>query len=205
MYMKMASSKVLIVFLFLFLLLLPTDVAFCMPGGNGAVNHSIIEVYRPLLAQLPAESNWTHLFAHFEELDEVLRTSRSGQLLSAPDAYELIQQLYPIQLKSLLDSVVITFGPNAPEITEQFTVISRQLVLRSNELLFTLEEIARWISFIRGIDISNQPLEVSFPTLVSGLNLSPEAERLCAVRILLGTEFLYLQYGRLFTLLHFVL
>lgn len=199
------SSNILFFFFFFFLFTLSIEVSFCMPGGSGAVNPGIIEIYRPLIIQLPAESHWTYLFAHFEELDDVLRTSRSGQLLDAQDVYELIQQLYPVQLKSLLDSVLITFGPNAPEITEQSRVISRQLLFESRRLLMTLEEIAHGISLIRGTDISNQPLDESFPALVRGLHLSPEVEIFYATRILLRTEFLYLEYSRLFALLHFVL
>lgn len=200
------SSNVLFSLVFVIMFPLSIKVSFCMPGGSGAVNPGMIEIYRPLMAQLPAESNWAYLFAHFEELDNVLRTSRSGQLLNAQDAYELIQQLYPVQLISLLDSVLMTFGPNAPEIiTEQSTVISRQLLLESDGLLMTLEEMARRFSIIRGTDISNQPLDESFPALVRGLYLCPEAERFYATQVLLRTEPLYLQYGRLFALLHFVL
>ena len=142
----------------------------------------------PLIAQLPPESNWTYLFEHFEELDDVIRTCRRGRLLGAYEAYEFIQQLYPIQLNSLLESVIMNFRFNAPEIAEPCTVISRELLLENNRLLITLGDVARGISLIRGIDISNQPLDESFLALMRELNLSPEAERFYATQILLRTE-----------------
>lgn len=175
-----------------------------MPGGSGGVDPGMIEVYRPLIAQLPAESSWNYLFEHYKELNNVIQTSSRGQLLGAEEAYDLIQQLYPRQLGSLLDSVLLNFGLNAPEITEQCAIISRHLLFGSHGLLITLEEVAQGISFLGGIDVSNQPLDESFPALVRGHNLSPEMESFYATRILLKTEYLNLQYGRLLNLLHFV-
>lgn len=192
------------VIMFFLLSTLFLEVSLCMPASNGAVNPNIIDVYRPIIAQLPTESSWTYLFSNFDELDNVVRTSRGGQLLNAQDAYELIQQLYPVQLNSLLDSVLMTFGPNAPEITEQLNVISRQLSLESNRLLMTLGEIAQGISLIRGTDVSNQPLDESFSALLTGFHLSPEAERFFATQVLLRAEPLHLQYSRLFPFLRFV-
>ncbi|MCO5582038.1 hypothetical protein L7F22_035929 [Adiantum nelumboides] len=163
----------------------------------------MIEVYRPLVAaRFPVESSGAYLFTNFEELGEVIETSRRGQLLRSSDIHELIQQLYPAQLNSLLSSTLIDFGPNAPVILEQYAIISRQLLLKNSQLWIILNEIAESLSIRTGTDITNQSLSEILPVLRE-LYISRAAERYYAAQLLQGTQELYLQYDRLFALLLF--
>lgn len=172
------------------------------------VDLSLIDFYRPVVTQfLPVESEWTHLFGHFEELGSVIRTCRGGHLLGSQESYEFIQQLYPGQLRTLLDSLLGTFRINTPVVREHCIIFSRELLQESSNCLSTLKDIAQNMSAVRGIDISDQLLDESFPALVAlvrGLSFSNEIERFYAIQILLKAENLYMQYARLLTLLYFV-
>lgn len=179
-------------------------LAFCMPVGSERVNLELINVYRPLINQLPVESSWVYLFANFEELGSIIQTCRGGHLLEPEEMYEFIQQLYPEQLQCLLDSLIGTLRSNNPEVTQQCILLSRELLEESTNCVNTLGEITRNIGLVRGIDISNRPLEEIFPALLRELPFSYEVERVYAIQILLKTEMLYARYARLFPFLYFV-
>lgn len=198
---------VIILLLFILFMFSSIQIAFCMPGD--VVNLDIIDVYRPSVNRLPVESNIGYLFCHFEELGNIIRTSHLGRLPGPDEAYELIAQLYPEQLKSLIDPLVEGYARiGADPIIQQRLAYCCTGLLRENmECLTTFAEITRSMSAVFFLTNPGCPLDLSLPLeetfsyLRNTLDFAPDAEHYYAAQILVKTSRLYTQYDRLLALL----
>lgn len=187
-------------------LLFPTNLGFCMPMPGANVDLGAVDFYRPLIHQLHEESPWAYAFTHFEELQHVIQTCRTGRLLGPDLTYELIQQLHSEQLYALVHSMFESLQYSAPPpVHQRFLLLGMELLQESHNCMGGLENMATHIATIRGIDIANQSVSDSLPALLEGFNLPPDLVRFYAGELVRNTGRLYIKYTDLLAFLYYVL
>lgn len=205
-------DKICLLITFAVFLFLHNDVGFCMmPGGNdGNVNLGMVDIYRPLVNQLPVES--VDLFRHFEELGQIIQTSRLGRLPGPDEAYGLIAKLHPERLNSLINPLVEGYTRLGydPIIQARLAYCYTELLRENTACLTALTEITHSMNAVSCLydhpsylylTNNSLTLQETFSYLIRNLDFAPDAEGYYATKILVETSRLYNRYDKLLALL----
>jgi hypothetical protein len=158
---------------------------------------------------IDSDDTRSYLLQHWKDMEALARTCEKGKLPSATDGYELVQQLYPAQIQSLLQALKVgletTPRPRGGEESAEGEESGRDLGqafadierLTSN-LLKVFKGILPSLSLLTGIGIPlSMPIEEAVEVLFS-LKLSPEAQTYYSSQILEQTTPLLKAYAEAF-------
>ncbi|KAI5054232.1 hypothetical protein GOP47_0030872 [Adiantum capillus-veneris] len=138
-----------------------------MPLPVGNVDLGVVDLYRPVINRLHAESPWRYAFDHCEELKTVIETFQQGRLLRPEDTYDFIQQLYPEQLNSLLGSIFSSIRPNLDVFAKaQYLIVSKTLEEQSSNCFLKFINITHRTVIDMGIAIPDQDLDQIIATVL---------------------------------------